>query len=164
MDETKEIIETAVKTALALEREQARQQQRGKVLYNTRVLMETYRDMRRYIETAISESEELTDEEFLPLKTAEGAHLESVRRTKLRTALMISNIDRAMNELKAEQEAAGAGYKYRAFAMHYIDGKSFEAIADEMNTGKNTPARWSKDMLRRMSIKLFGVDGIDKGW
>lgn len=160
---TEEIIDAAVKRALAAEKAQIRQQERGKVLYNTRVLMESYREMRRHVEKAISEVEEMDIEEFQPLKT-ENTHLESVRRTKLRTALMIANIDRAMAEVETEQEEAGTSYKYEAFRAHYIDGKTFEEVADALNCGKNTPARWSKDIMRRMSVKLFGVDGIEKAW
>lgn len=160
---TEEMIDAAVKRALAAEKAQTRQQERGKVLYNTRVLMESYREMRRHVEMAISEVEELKVEDFQSLKS-ENAHLESVRRTKLRTALIIANIDRAMAELEAEQAEIGLSYKYEAFKMHYIDGVTFEEVAERLNCGKNTPARWSKDMMRRMSVKLFGVDGIERMW
>lgn len=158
-----EIIDDAVKRALAAVKAQTRQQERGKVLYNTRILMESYREMRRHVENAISEVEELEVEEFQFLKS-ENVHLESVRRMKLRTAMMIANIDRAMSELEAEQAENGTSYKYEAFKMHYIDGVTFEEVAERLNCGKNTPARWSKDMMRRMSVKLFGVDGIERIW
>lgn len=160
---TEALIEEAVKRALAAVKAQTRQEERGKVLYNTRVLMESYREMRRHVETAISEVEEMEADEFQSLKS-ENAHLESVRRTKLRTAMMIANIDRAMSELEAEQTEIGLYYKYEAFKMHYIDGATFEEVAERLNCGKNTPARWSKDMMRRMSVKLFGVDGIERIW
>lgn len=158
---TEEMIDAAVKRAIAAMKAQTRQQERGKILYNTRILMESYREMRRHIETAISESAEMQDDEFQGLKT-ESAHLESVRRTKLRTALMISNIDRAVAELEKEQEEIGLSYKFNAFKWHYIDGLTFEEVAERLNCGKNSPARWSKDMMRRLSVKLFGIDGIEK--
>ena len=53
-------------------------------------------------------------------------------------------------------------YKYDAFKMHYIDGVSYEEIADIQNCGKNTPSRWSKELIRKMSVKLFGIDGVEK--
>lgn len=46
--------------------------------------------------------------------------------------------------------------------MHYIDGVSYEEIADIQNCGKNTPSRWSKELIRKMSVKLFGIDGVEK--
>ncbi len=141
--------------------EAERQAQRNRILYNTRVLMEQYREMRQYIENAISESSEMTGEEFGPLMQ-EDTHLESVRRTKLKTAMMIANVDRAMEELRKEYEENRMLYKYEAFRMHYIDGVSFEDVAEIQNCGKNSPGRWSKELIRKMSVKLFGVDGIEK--
>ena len=160
-EEMKETVEKTVRKAL-LEAENAKKkQERQKVLHNTRMLMEKYREMRSHLENAISEVKELEAEEFQIFKT-ENSYLESVRRSKLCTAMMIANIDRAMAELKDEQDEKGASYKYEAFRMHYIDGISFEDIAESLNCGKNTPSRWTKEMIRRISVKLFGIDGIEK--
>lgn len=52
------------------------------------------------------------------------------------TAMMIINIDRALTELEAESRKEGALYKYEAFKMHYIDGFTFEEIADRLDCGK----------------------------
>ena len=145
-EEVKEAVAKTVRKVLLDAENEKKKQERQKVLHNTRMLMENYREMRRHLENAISEVEEL----------------ESVRRSKLCTAMMIANIDRAMEELKAEQEEKGASYKYEAFRMHYIDGISFEDIAESLNCGKNTPSRWTKEMIRRISVKLFGIDGIEK--
>lgn len=160
-EEAKEAVAKTVRKVLLDAENEKKKQERQKVLHNTRMLMENYREMRRHLENAISEVEELETEEFLILKTGES-HLESVRRSKLCTAMMIANIDRAMEELKAEQEEKGASYKYEAVRMHYIDGISFEDIAESLNCGKNTPSRWTKEMIRRISVKLFGIDGIEK--
>lgn len=158
-----EMIDAAVKRTFAEAQAQAKRRERGRILHNTRVLMESYREMRRHVENAISEAEELEAAEFGFLKS-ETAHAESVRRTRLRSAIMIANIDRAMAELEAEQAEIGTSYKYEAFKMHYIEGATFEEVAERLNCGKNSPARWSKDMMRRMSVKLFGVDGIERTW
>ena len=160
-EEVKEAVAKTVRKVLMDVENEKKKQERQKVLHNTRMLMENYREMRRHLENAISEVEELEAEEFRIFKTGE-AHLESIRRSKLCTAMMIANIDRAMEELKAEQEEKSASYKYEAFRMHYIDGISFEDIAESLNCGKNTPSRWTKEMIRRISVKLFWIDGIEK--
>ena len=141
--------------------EAERKIQRNRILYNTRILMEQYIEMRRHVENAISEVEEMDTTEFESLMQ-ENTHLESVRRTKLKTAMMIANIDRAMEELRQEYEDSRMLYKYEAFRLHYIGGKSFEEVAEIQNCGKNTPSRWSKELIRKMSVKLFGVEGIEK--
>ena len=136
-------VKKVVQTALEAERQIRRQQ----VLHN--------------IESAVSEEEELKEEQYDVFR-GEGAHLGSVRRSKMKTAMMIANIDRAMEELRAEYETKEMTYKYDAFKMHYIDGASYEEIADIQNCGKNTPSRWSKELIRKMSVKLFGIDGVEK--
>lgn len=159
-DNDKEI-EKCIQKAVAEALGEEKRQRKLKILYNTRILMESYIEMRKHIENAISEAEEMKETEFGAFG-GENAHLESVRRSKMKTTLMLSNIDRAMEELRAEQEENGTLYKYEAFRMHYVEGKTFEDVAEAMNCGKNTPSRWSKEMIRKMSVKLFGVDGIEK--
>ena len=48
------------------------------------------------------------------------------------------------------------------FYYHEISEESYEEIADIQNCGKNTPSRWSKELIRKMSVKLFGIDGVEK--
>lgn len=150
-----------VKKIVLATMEAERQIRRKQILYNTRVLMEQYIEMRKHCENAVSEVKELQAEEY-GAYAGESAYLESVRRSKMKTALMLANIDRAMEELRVEYEGKEMRYKYDAFKMHYIDGISNEDIADRMNCGKNTPARWSKELIRKMSVKLFGVDGTER--
>ena len=92
-------VKKVVQTALEAERQIRRQQ----VLHNTRMLMEEYIEMKRHIESAVSEEDELKEEQYDVFR-GEGAHLGSVRRSKMKTAMMIANIDRAMEELRAEYE------------------------------------------------------------
>lgn len=108
-------VKKVVQTALEAERQIRRQQ----VLHNTRMLMEEYIEMKRHIESAVSEEEELKEEQY-DIFRGEGAHLGSVRRSKMKTAMMIANIDRAMEELRAEYETKEMTYKYDAFKMHYM--------------------------------------------
>lgn len=152
-------IQKVIQTAMETER----QIQRNQILHNTRILMEQYIEMRKHCEYAVSESDDLDSVEFAIFKSDnENTYLESVRRSKLKTAMMLTNIDRAMDEIKEEYEKKGMLYKYEAFRMHYVDGMSYEEVAEVQNCGKNTPARWSKEMIRKMSVKLFGVEGVEK--
>lgn len=141
--------------------EAERQIRKKQILYNTRILMEQYTEMRKHVEEAVSEVSELEESEFAVLKS-EYTYLESVKRSKAKTALMIVNIDRAMEELRKEYEEKGFLYKWESFKLHYIDGLTNEEVADRMNCGKNTPSRWGKELIKKMSVKLFGVDGIEK--
>lgn len=165
MQEENKEMEKCIQKAVAEALGEEKRQRKVRILHNTRILMESYIEMQNYIERAISESEELNERAISVYYSVFGndsEHLDSIRRSRMKTALMMANIDRALEELRREQQENGTLYKYEAFRMHYVEGKTFEEVADIMNCGKNTPSRWSKEMIRKMSVKLFGVDGIEK--
>lgn len=153
-----EAIRIAVRRAFAEVRIEEKRAEKKKTLYNTRRLMESYIDLKKYINNAITE-EEVAEAAYSVLK-GENAKLKSVKEAKMVTAMMIINIDRALTELEAESRKEGTLYKFEAFRMHYIDGLTFEEIADRLNCGKNSPSNWSKAILKKMSVKLFGINGI----
>lgn len=154
-----EAIRIAVRRAFAEVRIEEKRAEKKKTLYNTRRLMESYIDLKKYINNAITEEEEVTEAAYSVLK-GENAKLKSVKEAKMVTAMMIINIDRALTELETESRKEGTLYKYEAFRMHYIDGLTFEEIADQLDCGKNSPSNWCKAILKKMSVKLFGINGI----
>ena len=154
-----EAIRTAVRRAFTEVRVEEKRAEKKKTLYNTRKLMDSYIDLKKFINNAIAEEEEVTEAVYSALK-GENARLKSVKEAKMTTAMMIINIDRALTELEAESRKEGTSYKYEAFRMHYIDGLTFEEIADRLDCGKNSPSNWCKTILRKMSVKLFGINGI----
>ena len=145
-------IEKTVKKAVFDAVTEHKRAEKQKTLYNTRKLMESYGEMQKFIKNAISEE----------LEAQEDVKLAFVKRAKMRTAMMIANIDRAMEELEREHEKNGTEYKYKAFRMHYIDNLAYEDIAEELNCGKNSPSIWVKLLLKQMAVKLFGINGIEK--
>lgn len=154
-----EAIRIAVRKAFAEVKIEEKRAEKKKTLYNTRRLMESYIDLKKYINNAITEEEEVTEAAYSVLK-GENAKLKSVKEAKMVTAMMIINIDRALTELETESRKEGTLYKYEAFRMHYIDGLTFEEIADQLDCGKNSPSNWCKAILKKMSVKLFGINGI----
>lgn len=154
-----EAIRIAVRKAFAEVKIEEKRAEKKKTLYNTRRLMESYIDLKKYINNTITEEEEVTEAAYSALK-GENAKLKSVKEAKMVTAMMIINIDRTLTELETESRKEGTLYKYEAFRMHYIDGLTFEEIADQLDCGKNSPSNWCKAILKKMSVKLFGINGI----
>lgn len=159
MDEEKEtpgltavIAETARRTVIEYEqRQQARQA--DTMAHNTAILMENYKVLK----------------EYAGRKTAGtaadwgDAYLESITSSKIRTSIMVAAIDAAMAEVAKDFEQRGQSYKFEAFRARYVEGESYEAIAERLNSGKNSPARWCKEAMARLAVYLFGVDGL-KRW
>lgn len=152
-----EIIERAVRKGVdEYISEQERKQKKKKSRYHdTYALMKCYRDAVFHIENAVSEASQMAAEYA---NEKEEIYLRSVRRTRFRTMIIKSHIDRAIDEMKRRREAEGRGEEYKAFEMYFMEGVSYEQIAEELETGVNTPRRWVKGILKELSVLLWGLD------
>lgn len=158
-DEDINAIVTAVKSELSEMQKKARAMKRQETLYNTRLLMESYIELTKFVKNAISEESESHDK-VLSIFRGENARLKSVQEAKMQTGMMLENIDRAITELEAEHREKGTVYKFEAFKKHYIYGFTFEQIAESLDCSKNSPERWSRSIMKQMAVKLFGVNGL----
>ena len=93
--------------------------------------------------------------------SAERAFLQSVRECRAETVILFEHLKQALASLKEDAEAAGEGYKYDALEAVYIKGKTYEDIVRETGCGRNSPKKWCKVMIQRLSIKLFGAKAIE---
>lgn len=143
---------TATATVIAMEQ---RQQQRAAdaMLHNTAILMTNYKALKDYAEGGGPGTGAAWGD----------AYLESIMSSKVRTSIMVAAIDAAMADVAGEYTNAGQAYKWEAFRARYVEGVSYEEIASTLNAGKNSPARWCKDVMAKIAVRLFGVDGL-KRW
>lgn len=136
-----------------------KKQQRDKRLHNTKLLMKNYDKLKNHIEKVNSDGfKGYFGEELQDALEENDIFLNSVLRTKARTAQMVSCIDISLEILADEYEENGTYYIYDAFYMYYIEKLTYEDIAEKLNTGKNTPARWAKEVLNKLNILLWGVE------
>ena len=122
--------------------------------------LENYREMERYIKEAISESDQIKDIGKYNI-SAENAYLKTVRECRTETIILFEHMKQALKSLKEDAESTGEGYKYDALEAFYVKGKSYEDIVRETGCGKNSPKKWCKVMIPRLSIKLFGAKAIE---
>ena len=153
-----EIIErTAKRAAEECISEQERKQKKSRY-HDTYALMKCYRDAVFHIENAVSEGSQVAAEYA---NEKEEIYLRSVRRTRFRTMIIKSHIDRAVDEIKRRRTEAGREDEYRAFEMYFMEGVGYEQIAEELETGESTPRRWIKGILKELSTLLWGLDTDD---
>ena len=122
--------------------------------------LEQYREMQRYIEEAVSEVSQVQNVEKYNI-SAERAFLSSIRECRAETIIWSEHINKALESLKRDAEAAGEGYKFEVLEAVYVKGKTYEDIVREMGCGKNSPKKWCKVMIDRLSVKLFGAKAIE---
>ena len=130
------------------------------VIDKTLIYLENYREMERYIREAVSETSQIPDIGRYNI-SAENAFLQTVRECRAETVILFEHLKKALESLKADAEAAGEGYKYEALEAVYIKGKTYEDIVRETGCGRNSPKKWCKVMIARLSIKLFGAKAIE---
>jgi DNA-directed RNA polymerase specialized sigma24 family protein len=123
------------------------------MIERTRTYLENYRDMKEYMERAVSELWQVAAE-------SGEVYSDEVRECKKQTMITLAHIDQAMQALKEDAVAADESYKYDALEARYIKGESYEQIAIRMNCGKNTPKKWCKAMTEKLAIKLFGAKAL----
>ena len=129
-------------------------------IQKTQVYLENYREIERYIKDAISEVSQIDDVSRYNI-SAEKAFLQSIRECKAETVILFEHMKKALASLKEDAEAAGEGYKYDALEAVYIKDKTYEDIVRETGCGRNSPKKWCKVMIQRLSIKLFGAKAIE---
>ena len=130
------------------------------IIAKTYLYLENYREMERYIKDAVSEVSQIPDVEKYNI-SAEKAFLQSIRECRAETIIMFEHLKKALKSLKEDAEEAGEGYKYDALEKVYIKGMSYEDIAKAEGCGKNSPKRWCRTMIQRLSIKLFGAKAFE---
>lgn len=137
-----------------------------KAFHNTKILMENYNDFIAHVNYSVSDINDVQGIVDLDLEKShcDELFILSIKQSKTKTLIMISHIEKALELLEKEQRKEGSIEKYMALEMYYINKKSFEKIADELECGKNTPGRWVKEMLNKLGIYLFGIDGIKIEW
>ena len=122
------------------------------VIEKTLLYLENYREMERYINEAVSETSQVPDIGKYNI-SAEKAFLQSVRECRAETVILFEHLKKALASLKEDAEAAGEAV--------YIKGMSYEDIVRETGCGRNSPKKWCRVMIQRLSIKLFGAKAIE---
>lgn len=157
-EETLALLDEVAVRAVKKHKELEAKQRQKKIMHNTFALMENYVSLKNFTRSAVSEPSQIECTE----RFESNEYLNSIRKSRTKTILMIAHIDEAIKELRREATRSGEQYKFEAFYMYYVKKKTYEDIQEKLDCGKNSPARWCKEMIKRLSVKLFGVDGIEK--
>lgn len=135
-------------------------QKKDKRLHNTRLLMKNYNNLKEHIS---SKNENISiivnfDDE-VEIKS-DYIWLESVARSKTRTAKMMRYVDDKINFLEKKYKEKQEYEKFRAFELLFIEEMTNEEIQEELNCSKNIPKKWTDIVIKELSILLWGIDAI----
>lgn len=157
-----EIINRAIKIAIREYDREIKAENRKKVLHNTKLLMKHYNDLKSHIDNAISDIHEIDQSvlESIGYYEDDELFILSIKKSKIKTLIMVSHIDVALDILYKNEMKNGTLEKYLAIKKYFIEEKTFECIAEELNCGVITVRRWVNEMLNYLGIYLFGVESI----
>ena len=119
--------------------------------------MKCYRDAVFHRDNAVSEAAQLQQQGELT-EEQQTTYLRSIRRTRFKTILMLDHIDKAVEEIERRRQQQGREAEYKAFELYFMQGLDYVDIAEELNTGKNTPRRWISGIINELSVLLWGID------
>ncbi|RDY22868.1 hypothetical protein CHF27_011140 [Romboutsia maritimum] len=156
--------------------EEMKQEKLDKRLHNTRLLMRNYNTLKAHVEKVNGDIKNLTDdiEEFeydenMDLLDEDEIFIRSMLRTKMRTAKMLACIEESLEIIKIDMDKKREMYKFKAFTLFFIgekkdDGifekKTNEEISELLNCGKNTPKKWSDEIIAQLNVLLWGVEAL----
>lgn len=149
------IEEAAKKGVKEYAAEQKKKTKKNK-FHDTYALMKCYRDLVFHIDNAVSEGSQMAADDYA--SEQEEMYLRSIRRTRFRTMVAKAHIDTMLEEMKRRREEQGREIEYKAFEMYFMEGVDYPQIANELETGVNTPRRWINNILKEMAVLLWGID------
>lgn len=153
-------IENIIKKAIEEYDKKQKTKFEQKIFRNTKLLMKNYNDFKNHINYSISDIKDLKEVIDLEEEGYDELFILSIKQSKVKTIIITAHIDRSLELLKEEQRQEGTSEKYEALELFFIKRKSYEVIAEELNTAPITIKRWVKQMLERLGVLLFGIDGL----
>lgn len=155
-----ELINKAVKTAIKEYSKEQKIEKKKKALHNTKMLLKNYDKIKSSIKNAISEANQL-EQDSTSFDKKEEVYINSIRRSKLKSLIVIAHIDSALAVVQEEYKGKGVPEKYDAFVSCMFDQMTYEDAAAIYYTSKQSISRWVVDTTKLVSIQLFGIDGIE---
>ncbi|HWQ30718.1 MAG TPA: hypothetical protein VN549_06990 [Negativicutes bacterium] len=153
------VAERAAAAAIKMLRDEEKAKRKKVVLRNTELLLRNYNLFKKYLNIA-RHGLKLNTEELDIDDRDERVFVLAILRSKARTVIMLTNIDVAMEELKAEMVKKEQRYKFDVVKALYLDSKTYEVVAEELNCSEASVRRWKNEMVDELGIMLFGVDGL----
>jgi hypothetical protein len=169
--DVQEIAKAAAIEALKLQKTEERQRIRKNRFHNTELLLNNYLSLVESYENAVdkaSEIEEITETYNFKDIDLDDIIIQSIRRSKIRTKVMINQIDTCLERLRIKMIAKGQPEKVEVIEKLYLDSKKITVqwsdritmVAAEIPCGESSVRRWRNEMIDELSILLFGVDGL----
>lgn len=164
-----EIATAAAVEALKLQKNDERMKIRNNRFHNTELLLKHYLGLVEHFEIAQDKASE-EDMEAYNFEDAdmEDIIIQSIRRSRIRTLIMVVQIEACLGKLRTKMIDKGQPEKYAVIEKLYLDPvkstmtltERKQIIAAEIHCGETSVWKWRNEMINELSVLLFGVDGL----
>ncbi len=163
------ITQTAIKV-YEIERVAKIKEARDKRFHNTKLLLKHYRDFKTHVgEEQLQEDVGLTFDDILSEFDDESELVQSIKRTKERTSVILKHIDTMLcyYEIACERSDHSEDLRrWRIIKSMYIDSDTTDYSVDDLaelySVDKRTIYRDVNEAARTLSVLFFGIDGLQR--
>lgn len=156
---------------LVEERKQLKKGRYDRRLRNTRLLLKNYRSFNNYAKNAVYKASQVEENAVDMLDGLDdfsfddGLYIESIKKSQLRTKIMLDHIDKMLRYYQIDCEQSGKDEKlrrYRIITAYYIDDhrKSADEIATAEYIEKRTLYKDINIAIKPISALIFGIDSM----
>ncbi len=162
-------IQVGLRTALDAiqkEKEEKKRNRYDRRLRNTDLLMKNYKNFVVHCRNAVYTSRQIKQANAVDILDEcedmdDEVYIQSILKTKERTAIIVNHIKTilAFYKFRTSSEIEGKR-RYNVITGYYIDGKTYQRLADEYNCSSKTIERDKKEAIEELSVLIFGIDGL----
>lgn len=164
MESIEEIVKETVAITIKEYEKNLNDRNKRKILYNTKLLLKNYNELKNHSINAIYKN---IDEEVIDRMNGEEVNysddkifIESIKNSKIKTLIIITHIDVALERVKQKHKIKGTIEKYKALELYYIKEKRKDDIAVELNCSTKSVSRWIKEAEEDVAINVFGINTL----
>jgi len=167
-----EIATAAAVEALKLQKNEERMRVRKNRFHNTELLLKKYLNLIEHFELARDKATKDDLETYNFEETdMEDVIIYAVRRGRIRTLIMVTQVEVSLAALRTRMVDMGQPEKYAVIEKLYLDPfkslmpwkERVQIIAAELHCSEASVYRWKNDMIEELSVMVFGVDGLRLG-
>ena len=169
-----EMASAAAKEAVREYAAEEKLKRKKQVFQNANVLLEHYLDLKAYCDNAIYTStiqdEDSSDEDEDCMIDFDGEEItiKAIKGNREVTLIFIAHIDMALELLRKKCEQKEILNKYLVVEMLHLDselqklpwGERIKRVSEELPCGERSVSRWRNEMVKELSVFLFGVEGL----
>jgi hypothetical protein len=164
MENIEEVVRETVSLAIKEYEKNRNERNKRKILYNTKLLLKNYNELKNHSENAVYKNIDFEDIDRVNGEEANYSDdiifIESIKNSKIKTLIIITHIDMALERVKQKHRIKGTIEKYKALELFYIKEKRKDEIAIEINCSTKSVSRWIKEVEEDVAINVFGINTI----